>query len=106
HVVHVRPRDLPDSPERRHVRAYRPEDLPALQRCYRAATASATGPLERTAKWWEWRVLREDQDRVVYAAPGNGRVEGYVLGALAEAAPLGRRIFRVHEFIATTARAR
>src|SRR5262249_48280192 len=35
HVLHVRPRDLPDSPERRHVRRYLDEDLPALERCYR-----------------------------------------------------------------------
>src|SRR5262249_22234320 len=104
-VVHARPRDLPDSPERRHVRNYREGDLPSLQRCYRASTARSTGPLERSQRWWEWRGLRDDQDRVVSAAPGSGRIEGYVLGVLAELAPLGRRVFRVQELIASTRRA-
>ena len=106
HVLHARPRDLPDSLERENVRRYRDEDLPAVERCYRAACADATGALERSPMWWSVRVLREGQDRVVFQAPGRGTIEGYVLGMLAENASLGRRVFRVQELVATTRRAR
>jgi len=105
HVLLVRPRDLPDSPERVHVRRYRDEDLPGLDRCYRAATEGQTGPIERSDMWWRVRTLREGQDRVVFDA-GRGRVEGYALGLLAEQAPLGRRVLRVQELMAQTTRAR
>lgn len=105
HVLHVRPRDLPDSPERVHVRRYREDDLAALGRCYRAATAGATGPIERSDMWWRVRTLREGQDRVVFDA-GRGKIEGYVLGMLAEQAPLGKRVLRVQELMASTRRAR
>jgi predicted acetyltransferase len=105
HVLVVRPRDLPDSPERVHVRRYRDEDLPGLDRCYQAATAGTTGPIERSDMWWRVRALREGQDRVVFDA-GRGKIEGYVLGMLAEQAPLGRRVLRVQELMASTTRAR
>jgi len=105
HVLHVRPRDLPDSPERVHVRRYHEDDFAALDRCYRAATAGATGPIERSEMWWRVRTLREGQDRVVFDA-GRGKIEGYVLGMLAEQASLGKRVLRVQELMATTRRAR
>jgi len=106
HMLHVRPRDLPDSTEREKVRRYRDDDLPAVERCYRAASAGATGALERSPMWWSVRVLREGQDRVVFQAPGRGAIEGYVLGMLAEQVSLGKRVFRVQELVATTRRAR
>jgi predicted N-acetyltransferase YhbS len=105
HVLVVRPRDLPDSPERVHVRRYRDQDFPALDRCYRAATEGATGPIERSDMWWRVRTLRDGQDRVVFDA-GRGKIEGYALGMLAEQAPLGRRVLRVQELMAHTTRAR
>jgi len=105
HLLFVRPRDLPDSPERVHVRRYRDEDLPEIDRCYRAATAGMTGPIERSDMWWRVRALREGQDRVVFDA-GRGKIEGYVLAMLAEQAPLGKRVLRVQELMASTRRAR
>jgi predicted acetyltransferase len=105
HIVQARPRDLPDSPERAHVRPYTAADRPALEYCYRAAVGRRTGPLERSDKWWEWRVLREGQDRVVYAAPGSGRIEGYALAMLIESAPLGERRLGVQELVARHPRA-
>jgi predicted acetyltransferase len=105
HVVQARPRDLPDSPWRAHVRPYAAADLPAVQRCYRAGVGRRTGPLERSEKWWEWRVLREGQDRVVYTAPDTDRVEGYALAMLIESAPLGERRLGVQELVALNPRA-
>jgi predicted acetyltransferase len=105
HVVSVQPGDLPNSSERLRVRPYLDRDRAAVERCYRAALAGSTGPLDRTASWWEHRVFVEDQDRVVYIA-ADGRITGYAIAKLMEAAPLGRRRLRVHELIALDARAR
>ena len=105
HIVQTRPRDLPDSPQRAHVRPYAAADRTAVERCYRAGVGRRTGPLERSDKWWEWRVLREGQDRVVYAAPRTGKVEGYALAMLIESAPLGERRLGVQELVALNPRA-
>jgi predicted acetyltransferase len=106
HALRVAPRDLPDSAERGHVRPYADGDREGIERCYRAWIGRRTGPLERSAQWWEWRVLRAGQDRVVYVAPRTGRVEGYALTTRIGEARLGDRRLRVLELVATSTRAR
>jgi predicted acetyltransferase len=105
HALRVAPRDLPDSPERGRVRPFADADREGIERCYRAWIGRRTGPLERSAVWWEWRVLRAGQDRVVYAAPRTGRVEGYALATRLGEARLGERRLRVVELVAATPRA-
>lgn len=104
-IASVSPRALPASDERLQVRAAQPADRAAIARVYRQWMGGRTGPLERSAFWWKVRVLTPEDEVFVYVPPKGG-IEGYLIGGMADRAPLGRRRYRVFEMAWTTPRAR
>ncbi|HET9444325.1 MAG TPA: GNAT family N-acetyltransferase [Acidimicrobiales bacterium] len=62
------------------ARRARPDDLPAVKRCYRRYAATQQGWLDRPEVWWE-RVLDPQRggDQHIYVVDGEGgEVQGYV----------------------------
>jgi predicted acetyltransferase len=105
-VIHAHPSLLPDSAERKHVRAYCKEDLDGMKRCYDRTLPGSTGLLKRNDFWWTWRVFNKNQERVVFQPDGRGRIEGYAICEMVEYEHIGDRRFRVLELVANTVRAR
>lgn len=78
------------------VRAFTPQDLPAVQSIYEQATALATGPIVRTPQSRTWQKLLETpgnypQDECWVAVSPQGAVEGYAWRA--------RWCWSVHEIL-------
>ena len=96
---------LPDSPERQHVRYFRADDRPGIERAYKRMYAGRTGLLERSKAWWDWRVLEGKREVVVYARGKKGSIEGYLINDMPDPGMLGERRYRVLEWVANTPRA-
>jgi len=101
----LKPADLPTSPEQRHLRAYREEDLSSLMALYRAEAKRHTLSVLRSEGHWKKSLADKDKDVAVYER--NGDVEGYILYKISgwqEREP--RRTLSVDEMVAATPRAR
>ena len=104
-ALQAQPRTLPDSEERSRVRPYRDSDRTGIERVYARASRGTTGLLKRDDVWWDWRVLMEKQERLVYAPSASGPIEGYAICSMVDWEPMGSRHYRVMELIANTPRA-
>src|SRR5215204_4710627 len=101
----LKPADLPTSPEQRHLRAYRQEDLSSLMDLYEAAAKGHTLSVRRSEGHWKTSLSKKDTDIAVYER--NGDVEGYILYKISgwqDRDP--RRTLSVDEIVAATPRAR
>jgi predicted acetyltransferase len=100
---HLKPSDLPTSPEQRYVRAYRDQDLPRMMRLLEGEGSRHPLFVSRGEGRWRQIFARGEQEVAVYDA--QGRVEGYLLYKQAEGngAP---RILTLSELVAETPEAR
>ena len=101
----LKPSDLPTSPEQRHLRAYREDDLPSLMTLYEAEAKRHALSVRRSEGHWKSTVAEKSRDVAVYGRDGS--IEGYVIYKISgwqEQDP--RRTLRVDEFVAATPRAR
>ncbi len=72
-----KPTDLPTSPEQRHVRAYRDEDLPRVITLFEGWAAGHQLCVRRDEAYWRKILANEEQRTAVYDK--GGHVEGYVV---------------------------
>ncbi|HEX2728582.1 MAG TPA: GNAT family N-acetyltransferase [Rubrobacteraceae bacterium] len=73
----LKPTDLPTSPEQKHVRAYREEDLPRMAEIFEAGTRHYSLCVRRNEDRWRQFLGRKEQEAAVYER--EGRVEGYAI---------------------------
>jgi predicted acetyltransferase len=73
----LKPTELPTSPEQRHVRAYREEDLPRMMGLLEKEAAHHSCCVRRGEGRWREVLAREDWWGAVYER--EGRMEGYIL---------------------------
>jgi predicted acetyltransferase len=99
----LKPSDLPTSPEQRHVRAYRDQDLSRMMTLLE--WEGSRHPLFVCRGEGRWRQIfaRREQEAAVYDA--EGRVEGYLLYKQAEG-NTSPRILTLSELVAETPEAR
>ena len=101
--VRVAPAQLPASPLRRRVRVLdRVRDQREVRRVYEASRGGRTGPLKRSAEWWEMRVFKRAPDGGVYVNPATRRMEGYLLYDVPVDPPYPRQQLLVRELVAVT----
>ena len=101
----LKPANLPSSPEQRHLRAYRQDDLSTLMALYEAEAKRHTLSVLRSEEHWKKSLADKDNDAAVYER--DGEIEGYVLYKISgwqEHEP--RRTLSVEELVAATPRAR
>jgi len=101
----LKPSDLPTSPEQRHLRAYREDDLSSMMTLYEAEAKRHALSVRRSQGHWKSYVAEKGRDVAVYGRDGS--IEGYVIYKISgwqEQDP--RRTLRVDEFVAATPRAR
>ena len=101
----LKPADLPTSPEQRHLRAYREDDLSSLMALYEPEAKRHTLSVSRSEGHWRKSLADKDNDAAVYER--DGEVEGYVLyktSGWQEQEP--RRTLSVEELVAATPPAR
>src|ERR687893_745706 len=97
----LKPADLPTSPEQRHLRAYREDDLSSLMALYEPEAKRHTLSVSRSEGHWKESLADKDNDAAVYER--DGEVEGYVLyktSGWQEQEP--RRTLSVEELVAAT----
>lgn len=103
----LKPSDLSTSPEQKHLRAYREEDLPSLMSLLEAEAKRHPLCVRRSEGLWRSSLSEKDRDVAVYEREGD--VEGYVLYKLSawdESGPPPHRTLSVQEIVASTPRAR
>jgi predicted acetyltransferase len=102
----LKPSDLSTSPEQRHLRAYREEDLPSLMALLEEE--AKRHPLCVRRSEGHWRSVPSGKDRDVAVYERDGAAEGYVLYKLSAWEENGspHRTISVQEFVAATQRAR
>ena len=62
------------------VRRATPDDIPAVQACYRRLAPSTNGFLDRNEMWWDRLLVGSFDERHCYVVDGaDGEVDGYVL---------------------------
>ena len=101
----LKPSDLPTSPEQRHLRAYREDDLPSLMTLYEAEAKRHALSVRRSQAHWKSTVAEKGRDVAVYGRDGS--IEGYVIYRISgwqDRYP--RRTLSVDEIVAGTNRAR
>jgi predicted acetyltransferase len=102
----LKPTDLPTSPEQRHVRAYREEDLPRMMDLLEREAAGHSCCVRRGEGRWREVLAREDWWAAVYER--EGEMEGYILyrmsGWREDREP--HRTLEVQELVWATTRAR
>ncbi len=101
----LKPTDLPASPEQKHVRAYREEDLPRMRELLEAEASGHLLCVRRGEGRWKQYLARKDVEAAVYER--DGRVDGYMLYQMSEwsdRAP--ERTLEVPEMVAGTLQAR
>lgn len=102
----LKPTALPTSPEQKHLRAYREEDLPQIMGMLDRETARHTLGVRRTEK--QWRAERFWKDRTAAVYEKDGAVSGYMLyemsGWREDRTP--ERTLTVRELVADTPEAR
>lgn len=81
----LKPTDLPTSPEQRHVRAYRDEDLPRMMGLFEAEASGHDLCVRRSEDRWRQYLGRKDQEAAVYER--GGCVEGYAIYRMSEWKP-------------------
>lgn len=100
---HLKPSDLPTSPEQRCVRAYRDQDLPRMMTLLEGEGSRHPLFVSRGEGRWRQIFARGEQEAAVYDA--QGRVEGYLLYKQAEGNG-SPRILTLSELVAETPEAR
>jgi predicted acetyltransferase len=102
----LKPSDLSTSPEQRHLRAYREEDLPSLMALLEEEAKRHPLCMRRSEGHWRSVLSGKDRDVAVYERDGDA--EGYVLYKLSAWEENGspHRTISVQEFVAATQRAR
>ena len=102
----LKPSDLATSPEQRHLRAYRAEDLSSLMSLLEAEARRHPLCVRRSEGHWRSILSGKDRDVAVYEREGN--TEGYLLYKLSAWEENGapHRTLSVQEFVAATQRAR
>jgi predicted acetyltransferase len=101
----LKPADLPTSPEQRHLRAYREEDLSSLMKLYETEAKGHTLSARRSEGHWRTTLSKKDAEAAVYERDSD--IEGYILYKLSgwqDRDP--RRTLSVEEIVAATRRAR
>ena len=101
----LKPADLPTSPEQRHLRAYREEDLSSLMKLYETEAKGHTLSARRSEGHWRTTLTKKDAEAAVYERDSD--IEGYILYKLSgwqDRDP--RRTLSVEEIVAATRRAR
>jgi predicted acetyltransferase len=77
----LKPTDLPTSPEQKHIRAYREEDLPRMMELFEEEASRHLLCVRRSEEQWRserfWMREWGGKDPVVYER--EGRLEGYIL---------------------------
>jgi predicted acetyltransferase len=99
----LKPSDLPTSPEQKHVRAYRDEDLPRMMTLLEGEASRHPLFVRRGEGRWQQIFARREQEAAVYDT--QGRVEGYLLYNQAEGDG-SPRILTLSELVAETPEAR
>jgi predicted acetyltransferase len=99
----LKPSDLPTSPEQRHVRAYRDEDLPRMMTLLEGEASRHPLFVRRGEGRWQQIFARREQEAAVYDT--QGRVEGYLLYNQEEGDG-SPRILTLSELVAETPEAR
>jgi len=102
----LKPSDLSTSPEQRHLRAYREDDLPSLMALLEEEAKRHPLCVRRSEGHWRSILSGKDRDVAVYEREGN--TEGYLLYKLSAWEENGapHRTLSVQEFVAATQRAR
>ena len=101
----LKPSDLPTSPEQRHLRAYREDDLSSLMTLYEAEAKRHALSVRRSEEHWKSTVSEKGREVAVYGRDGS--IEGYVIYRISgwqERYP--RRTLSADEIVAGTNRAR
>jgi len=99
----LKPSDLLTSPEQKHVRAYRDEDLPRMMTLLEGEASRHPLFVRRGEGRWQQIFARREQEAAVYDT--QGRVEGYLLYNQAEGDG-SPRILTLSELVAETPEAR
>ena len=99
----LKPTDLPASPEQKHVRAYRDEDLPRMVALLEGEASGHPVCVRRGEGWWRQLLAREDTEVAVYET--DGQVDGYVLYGQGQGRSVPRAL-TVSELVAATPAAR
>ena len=105
-----KPTDLPTSPEQRHTRAYREEDLPGMMALFERQAVRHQCCVRGSEE--QWRAERfggydeAEKDAVVYER--DGTMEGYLLYRMSgwREGRSPERVVRTRELVAATTRAR
>ncbi len=102
----LKPSDLSTSPEQRHLRAYREEDLSPMKALLEAEAKRHPLCVRRSEGHWRSSLSQKDREVAVYEREGN--VEGYVLYKMSgwEENGAPQRTISVQEIVASTQRAR
>ncbi len=101
----LKPTDLPTSPEQRHIRAYREEDLPRMMTLFEEETSRHPCCLRRTEETWRKRALGRAESHVaVYEL--DGRLEGYAMYRQQTPGGDPPRALRIVELVTASLRAR
>ena len=101
----LKPSDLPTSPEQRHLRAYREEDLSSLMTLYEAEAKRHALSVLRSEGHWKKSLADKDNEVAVYERDGG--IEGYIIYKISgwqDRDP--RRTLTVDELVAGAPRAR
>ncbi|MDP8938731.1 MAG: GNAT family N-acetyltransferase [Actinomycetota bacterium] len=102
----LKPTDLPTSPEQKHLRAYREEDLPQMMGLLEKEAIRHPLFVRRDKKQWRSERFWKDRATVVYER--EGRAEGYLLYGMSDWREdrTPERTFTAHELVAESPRAR
>jgi len=102
----LKPSDLTTSPEQRHLRAYREEDLPRMMDLLEAEAKRHPLCVRRSGGHWRSSLAEKGREVAVYERDGG--VEGYVLYKMSgwEENGAPQRNISVQELVAATPRAR
>jgi len=109
-VYTLEPTDLPASPEQKHTRTVRDEDLPAMMALFEARAACHQCCVRRSEEYWRgerfWRDDAEGKSAVVYERDGG--IEGYLLYQMSDwkEGQSPERELQARELVASTPRAR
>ena len=106
----LEPTDFPASPEQKHTRAVRDEDLPGMMALFEARAARHQCCVRRSEEQWRgerfWQDDGEGKSAVVYER--GGEIEGYLLYKMSgwREGQSPERELRARELVASTLRAR
>ena len=102
----LKPSDLSTSPEQRHLRAYREEDLPRMMSILEGEARRHPLCVRRGEGHWRSSLSEKDREAAVYEREGD--VEGYLLYKMSGWDESGdpHRTLSVQEMVAATPRAR